>query len=543
MDESAQIDLSRASAFRLGALTVEPPLRQVTTDTGATETLEPRVLQVLVALVRANRRVVSRNDLTLQCWDGRVVGDDAINRVIARLRRLAETHGGFRIETVSRVGYRLIGDAVQPDPAAAVTPAVDDALPDTAARTEHFPHSRDILPHSATPLDRPSIALLPFASPANAPDQAIFADGMVEEIAIALSRYKSILVVAGGSALALKGRGLMPVEAGVLLGVRYLIDGHVRREADKVRISLHLIEAANGAQIWSERFEGAATDIFALQDEVALRVAGVVEPAIHRVEIARSEVRRPIDMRAHDLYLRAWPLHRSYTQDSTLQALALVLRAVALEPDHAPALMLAAVCATLLDLYGWAEDAPANHALGIEMARRATLNGETDAFVLAHCAFAIAHLERDERAASVLLERAIALNPGCAAVWFMSGLVKVRIGDTDVAADHLERAMRLDPIGPDLPNQIGLLSWARFQQRRFEEAVTLGKEFVRLKRHPRGYAFLAAALGHLGEKAAARDALQSYDACAGQSIEQFAASFILDAENRTLFFTGISAAT
>lgn len=527
MIDNVRVHLSEEVPFRLGTLTIEPAGLSVVADNGWAEALQALVMKVLVVLARANGAVVSREALNDSCWDGRIVGNDALDRVAAKLRRLGAETQSFALETIPRIGLKLV-------PATA---------PDCHARVpKSQPRDIKLVPPVLVPQDRASLALLPLSGPGDRSEDNFFADGMVEEIATALSRYRSILVVAGGSSLALKGHTLLPAEVGQLLGVRYLLNGRVRREAGRVRISLNLIEAANGVQVWSDRFEGATSDLFALQDDVALRVAGVVEPAIHRAEIARSLARMPIDMRAHDFYLRAWPLHRSYSRDGTRQGLQLVLKALAIDPDHGPALMLAAVCATLLDLYGWAEDQAANHALGIEMARRASLADENDAFVLAHCAFAIAHLERDERAARALLDRAIALNPGCAAVWFMSGLVGVRVGDTDRAEAHLRKAMRLDPIGPDIPNQIGLLSWARFQKRDFEQAVTLGKEFVRLKQHPRGYAFLAASLGHLGETATAREALQRYGAVAGQSIEQFATSFILDDDNRALFLAGIAAA-
>jgi adenylate cyclase len=268
-------------------------------------------------------------------------------------------------------------------------------------------------------------------------------------------------------------------------------------------------------------------------------VAGVIEPTIQAEEIRHAVARRPADMAAHDYYLQAWALHRVYTKAATLRALELVTRAVDLDPHFAPALALAAVSHTLIHLYGWTDDLETNFELGVRMGRRAAIEGCDDAHALALAAFAVAQLERDEGAARALLDRAIALNPGCAAVWYMNGLVRVRIGETDLAVEHLETAMRLDPIGPDRPNQIGFMSWARFQQRRFEEAITLGKEFVRLKDHPRGYAFLASSYGHIGDRAAQRAALQQYNALADRSVESFAETFILDPANRALFLEGV----
>jgi TolB-like protein len=400
-------------------------------------------------------------------------------------------------------------------------------------------------PVADTPLplpSKPSIAVMPFANLSGDPEQEYFADGMVEEVVNALSRFRSLFVIGSGSTLTFKGKAVSPQEVARQLGVRYVLKGSVRKAAGRVRIIVELIGTGDGSVIWTERFEDTLEDVFALQDRVALRAAGSIEPTVQTAEIRRATKRPTENMGSYDLYLRGWPLHRKYTKADTLQALDLVNRAIDLDPEYGSALVLAAVCHNLIDLYGWSDDAEANRRRGVEMARRALAAAGDDASVLAHAAFAVAHLERDDGAAVALLERAIALNPGCSAVWFMSGLVRLRVGNTDLAIAHLETAMRLDPIGPDLPNQIGFMAWARFQQRRFRESVTLAKEFVRQKDHPRGYAFLAASYGHLGEIEAAKEALGRYRALAPQPIDAFARSFILDPDHRKHFLDGIALA-
>jgi adenylate cyclase len=389
---------------------------------------------------------------------------------------------------------------------------------------------------------RPSIAIMPFANIAGDPQQEYFVDGMLEEIATALSRIRTIFVIAGGSSLSLKGKNLDPQEVGRRLGVAYLLEGSVRRDAGRVRIAVKLIDAADGAQLWAERFEDSLEDVFALQDRVALTVAGRIEPSVQEAEIRKMPRRPTENMSSYDLYLRAWPLHRAYTKPATLNALELIERAIALDPNYGPALALGAVCHNISQLFEWSEQPDEDRRRGIEMAHQALAVASDDADVLANAASVVAGLERDVDAAITLCDKAIALNPGSPIVWFMSGIVHLRIGHNELAIEHLERAMHLDPIGPDVPNQVGLLSWARFQQGRFADAVALGKEFVRQKPHPRGYAFLAASYGQLGLRAEAQDALRRYADLATRSIESFADYMIVNASGRRLFLDGIALA-
>jgi adenylate cyclase len=247
-------------------------------------------------------------------------------------------------------------------------------------------------------------------------------------------------------------------------------------------------------------------------------------------------------MSSYDLYLQAWPLHRAYTQSATLEALALIDRAVSLDPNYGAALVLGAVCHNISQLFGWSRQPALDRQRGIEMAHRALAAASDDADVLAHAASVVAGLERDTDAAVALCDKAIALNPGSPIVWFMSGIIRLRVGETEPAVVHLEKAMRLDPLGPDLPNQVGFMALARFQQKRFEEAVTLAREFIRQKPHPRGYAVLAASCGHLGRQAEAREALRRYAALASRPIDEFARYFIINADGLNLFLAGIAAA-
>lgn len=390
---------------------------------------------------------------------------------------------------------------------------------------------------------KPSIAIMPFANLTGDSDQDYFVDGMLEEIATALSRFRSIFVIGGRSSLTLKDKIISPQEAGRQLGVAYLLEGSVRRASGSVRISVNLVDAADGAQLWAERFEDSLVDVFALQDRIALSVAGRIEPTLQQAEIRKLPRRPTKNMSSYDLFLRAWPLHRAYTKTDTVEALALIEQAVALDPNFGPALALGAVCHNISELFGWSEAPEPDRRRGIEMAHRALAVASDDADVLANAASVIAGLERDSDAAILLCDKAIALNPGSPIVWFMSGIMRVRIGENDLAIEHLERSMRLDPLGPDLPNLVGFLAWARFQQGRHDEAIALGREFVRQKPHPRGYAFLAASYGHLGRIAEARDALARYRELAPRPIEDFARWMIINQAGQTLFLEGIALAS
>ena len=266
MDDAVQIDLARAGAFRIGALMVEPSLRQVTTAAGASETLEPRVMQVLVALARAGGRIVSRDELITCCWDGRIVGDDAINRVIVRLRRLAEEHDAFRIATVPRVGYRLIGDVAAVNPVAAQGGVVEPTgatiarrLPPqpvvTASIAASFSPAASSPPPSLAPRRGAccagrgnaapgSIAVLPFANLSDDAGQSYLSDGIAEELRGALARIVRLRVAARTSSELMRGAAA-PVAA-ARLGVADIVIGSVRRGTNTVRVSAQLIDGRTG---------------------------------------------------------------------------------------------------------------------------------------------------------------------------------------------------------------------------------------------------------------------------------------------------------
>ena len=355
---------------------------------------------------------------------------------------------------------------------------------------------------------KPSIAVLPFANVSGDPEQAYFADGMLLEIVEALSRIKSIFVIASGSSLSFKGKGVTAQDAGRQLGVRYVLEGSVRKAGNRVRIGVQLVDAANGASIWTERFEDALDDVFALQDKVALAVAGRIEPTVQQAEIRRASKRPTENMGSYDLYLRALATSRPALQAELLEAIRQLDRAVDLDPDFGPALATAALNHWLVVAFGWSNDPAEDLRQSVELAHRALKVGGDDAQVLSLVASVIAYVGGDLAGGIALVDRALLLNPGSAAAWFSSAGLRLASGDPNLAIEHVETSMRLDPLGPDRLLQLSTLGNARFAQQRFGDALICFKEFAqRQPENPLGHLAVAALCGHLGETGVAGESL------------------------------------
>ncbi len=389
--------------------------------------------------------------------------------------------------------------------------------------------------------DRPSIAVLPFANLCGDPEQDYFVDGMVVEIAEALSRIKSIVVIASSSTLSLKGKGLPAKEAARELGVGYVVEGSVRRAGGRVRIAVELIDAASGMQIWAHRFEDTLEDIFALQDKVALSVAGVIEPRVQKAEARRAATRSTHDLHSYDLVLQATARMRSYSQEGLLQAVALFERAIVLDPNNTVALAWAAGCRAQLDIWEWSDEPEANRRAGAAQAREALKARDEDAMVLANAAFAVMHLDRDVGSALVLAERAVSLNPGCSFAWLIRGVVQLRAGRPDPAIEAVETSMRLDPIGPFQHVQRLQMAIGRFEQGRFKEAIAFAQGAIHIRADPGAYALMVASYGHLGDIAAGREALAGYQALTSLPPEELAQRAINDPATVRALIEGIAA--
>ena len=363
---------------------------------------------------------------------------------------------------------------------------------------------------------------MPFANLSGDVEQEYFADGMVVEIIEALSHNKSIFVIARGSSLSFKGKGCSPQDAARRLGVRYVLEGDVRKADGRVRIGVQLIDAADGAPIMTQRFEDTLDDVFALQDRVALSVAGIIEPTIEKAEIRRASSRPTENMGSYDLYLRALQHCRTGEKSGYVAAIGLLSRAIELDPDYGLALALAAVCHFLLIPFGWSDDPQADHRQSVELAHRALRAAGDEAQVLALVALITAYLEGDLDGGLALVDRAIAINPGSAAAWNYSGDLRLQAGEPGLAIDHLATSMRLDPMGPDRATQARPMGCALYAQGRFGEALPYFRELVQQQENPGGYFLLAAALGHLGPATAAKEALAHYRALTPLTPAEFA---------------------
>jgi adenylate cyclase len=390
---------------------------------------------------------------------------------------------------------------------------------------------------SASAASKPSIAVMPFANLSNDPEQAYFVEGIVEEIVAALSRYKSLAVVAGGGTMAAMGRPLTPQAAARDLGVRYLLEGSVRKAGQRVRISLHLVEAESGRELWADRLEDALADIFALQDKVAERVAGVAEAAVQDADLRKVTSRPTTNLSSYDLYLRALFLFRTSRRDEIAQSIDLLDQAIALDPDFAVALSQASVCLRQVVDHGWTDDPQAARRKGLEYAERALKVASDDARVIAQVAMSLPGLDGRMTSALPLIERAVALNPSSGFIWLASGSLQLRNGDPEKAAAQLEVAMRLDPISSMNGYMRTYLASARFQLRQFDEALALFETTT--YRLPVSYLILASLHGHLGQVDLGREALEQLQRTDAGSIEDLARIWFPRSENRQLLFEGL----
>jgi adenylate cyclase len=385
--------------------------------------------------------------------------------------------------------------------------------------------------------DKPSIAVLPFADLSGDPEHEYFVDGMVEEIITALSRIRWLFVIARNSTFTYKGQAVDVKQVGRELGVRYVLEGSVRRGGNRVRIAAQLIEAETGAHLWADRFDGSLEDVFDLQDKVATSVAGVIEPALRAAETARAARRPTNDLSAYDLYLRAFAM-KSTAYRQTRGALALLEEAILRDPQYAPALGLAAVCCHLLASDASAPDREAIRRQGVEFGRRAVEVGGDDPGALADSAMALAAFGEDIDAMMLLVDRALALNPGYARGWHSSGFLRLWAGQTDVAIEHAAMALRLSPRA-----QAGITSFligaALFFSRRFAEAIPRLR--VAIEDQPvfhTTYRFLAACYAHMGLLDEARVTIARLRALTPAVMVNYPLPF-RDPLQRELYFSGL----
>src|SRR5579863_5737814 len=388
-------------------------------------------------LMRMALRIgINLGDIIIE--DGDIFGDGV--NVAARLEALAEP-GGICVSRVVRDQVRDRLDIAFDDLGERQVKNI--ARPVRVFRVQSAGQAAQI--PAAPPLpDKPSIAVLPFQNMSGDPEQEYFADGMVEEIITALSRIRWLFVIARNSSFSYKGQAVDVKQVGRELGVRYVLEGSVRKGGNRVRITAQLIEAETGTHLWADRFNGSLEDVFELQDQVAISVAGVIEPALQAAEARRSANRPTNDLTAYDLYLRALPHFSSVTREEFREALDLLDRAIARDPLYGPALGLAASCALALHLNGWTDSPDTTRKQGVDYARRAIRAASNDLSVLASAALVLGYFGEDIEAAIALMDRSLAANPSSAYGWLASGVLRMIAGQPDTAIEHIETSLRLN---------------------------------------------------------------------------------------------------
>jgi adenylate cyclase len=339
------------------------------------------------------------------------------------------------------------------------------------------------------------------------PEQEYFADGMVEEITTALSRFKWLFVIARNSSFTFKGKAVDIKEVGRRLGVRYVLQGAVRKASAKVRITGQLIEAATGAHIWADKFERDMTDIFALQDEVTLAVVSAIQPKLFQAEIALATRRRPEDLTAYDFYLRAIQQAATSTREGLAEALRLVQRALELDPGFAGAAALAGACHMENVLRSYAIDPQFERKEAVRLMRVALNLDDGDPGTLATAALISALMVGDCETEIEMSDRAVALNPNSYHTWNCRGWVYKIAGQPEEAIRSFERAVRMSPLDPQQYTALTGMGFALIELRRFDEAISAGKKAQRHNpSYPGPYRCLASAFAHLLRDAEAREA-------------------------------------
>jgi adenylate cyclase len=385
--------------------------------------------------------------------------------------------------------------------------------------------------------DKPSIAVLPFQNMSGDPEQEYFADGMVEEIITALSRIRWLFVIARNSSFTYKGQSVDVKQVGRELGVRYVLEGSVRKAGQRVRITGQLIDAVTGVHLWADRFDGLLEDMFELQDQVAISVAGVIEPTLQVAEIRRSAERPTNDLTAYDLYLHALSQTYTWERGDLLSALDLLKRAIERDPHYGLALALTAFIHFNLHVNGWTNDPELNCREGVNLARQALRFASDDPGVLGWAAYALAYFGEDIDVAIELIDRALALNQSFAHGWVISGTLRLWAGQPDLAIDHFETSLRLSPHARRAGTFMSI-GMGHFFAERFEDAVAM---LLRsLQEHPGWaptYRFLAACHAHMGRLDEARETIERLKAITPVVVPN--AMHWRNAEHRELFLSGL----
>jgi TolB-like protein len=456
--------------FQFGDFLLDPDRRELSRGAEPVA-MGPQVFDLLLYLVANREHVVSRDQVLEAVWDGRIVSESTLASHINAVRKAIGDSGEKQrlVRTVSRKGFRFVGHVTEAP--ATVSASAVKALPELPTEVAAKPL---VIP------GRPSIAVLPFVNLSGDVEQDYFADGVVEDIIAALSRIRWLFVIARNSSFTYKGRIVDVKKVGTDLGVRYVLEGSVRRSANRMRITGQLIDATTGAHIWADRFEGTLEDVFDLQDEMSECIVGAIAPQLEWAEIERA-VHKPTDsLDAYDYYLRGMSSFHGATRERIDEALALFCKAFELDPDYAAAYGMAAWCYFWRKLNGWMRDRAREVEEGARLARRAIELGKNDAVALSRGGHALGHFGGELNGCITMLDRALVLNPNLASAWLLSAFLRIFRGEPDVAIERLQHAMRLSPLDPEMVRmQIGM-ALANLTAKRFEDALSWAERAARV---------------------------------------------------------------
>jgi TolB-like protein len=426
----------------------------------------PQVFDLLDYLIRSRERVVSKDDLINAIWNGRVVSDAALTTRLNAARTAIGDSGEEQrlIKTLPRKGFRFVGPVLEA-PGAAGAAVTDNPIE---------PQPTLVLP------DKPSIAILPFTNLSSDPEQDYFADGMVDDITTALSRFKSLFVIARNSSFVYKGKSVDIKQVGRDLGVRYVLEGSVRRAAGKVRIAGQLIDARTGAHLWADRFEGEIEDIFDLQDRVTQQVVGAIAPEIDRAEMERASRRTSGNIDAVTETYRGLPhIYWPTNPENNDAAFQHFKNAIAVDPTFAPAYGGATSCLLWRRSNRWPADIAADDGQLLSFAERVKELNTDDALALSTIGYALFYNHLDLDTGIELVDRAIRSNPNYASAYRRKGTLQAWDGGSDAAIANFEHGMRLSPRDPlSFISMIGI-AFAHFNACRYGEAADWADKSIR----------------------------------------------------------------
>jgi len=416
-----------------------------------------------------------------------------------------------RIEALARPGAICLSDNAYQQIKGKLTLDISDMgeqqLKNIAQPVRVYSIRLDGIPARLALPDKPSIAVLPFQNMSGDPEQDYFADGMVEDIITALSRFQNLFVIARNSSFTYRGRAVDVKQVSRELGVRYVLEGSVRKATNRVRITGQLIDATTGAHLWADHFDGTLEDVFDLQDQVTIRVVSAIAPKLEQVEIERAKRKPTESLDAYDYFLRGTASLHEGTKEAISEALRLFYRAIELDPEFSSAYGMAAWCYVVRKTNGWMRDLVQEVAETTRLAGRATELGREDAVALCWGGYALAYVAGDVDAGLAFIDQALALNPNLAAAWNYSGWVRIFLGEHQSAMDCFERALRLSPRDPTVFHTRTGIAYANLLTGHYDKASSAARDALRDQAWHGGLRILAASKALAGQLEGAREAI------------------------------------